>query len=79
MILHIIQAEVCGPHSLEVTFNNGTHKRVNLVPLLDGPVFAPLHDPAYFARVVVDPVLGTVVWPNEADLAPEAIHNLPTD
>jgi len=24
-------------------------------------------DPAYFARVVVDPVAGTVVWPNEAD------------
>jgi len=35
-----------------------------------------LRDPVYFARVVIDPVAGTVVWPNEADLAPEALYEL---
>jgi hypothetical protein len=39
-------------------------------------VFKPLHDPAYFARMTVDPVGGTVVWPNGADFAPEALYNL---
>jgi hypothetical protein len=76
VILHILEAIVCGPHSLLLTFNNGTRKRVNVFPLLDGPIFEPLRDPAYFARVVVDPVLGTVVWPNGADFAPEALHEL---
>ncbi len=76
MILHILDARVRGPHSLELTFNDGVHKQVNLLPLLDGPIFEPLLDPAYFARVVVDPVLGTVVWPNEADFAPDALHKL---
>jgi hypothetical protein len=79
MILHILQATVCGPHSLELVFNDGTRKRANLLPLLDGPVFEPLHDPEHFARVTVDPMLGTVVWPNEADFAPEATHELPEE
>lgn len=76
MILHIIEAKVCGPHSLELTFDDGTHKRVNVLPLLDGPVFEPLREPSYFARMVLDPVAGTVVWPNEADFAPEALYEL---
>ncbi len=60
MILHILEAEICGAHSLRLTFDDGTCKRVNLLPLLDGPIFEPLHDPDYFARVVVDPVEGKV-------------------
>ncbi len=79
MILHIVEATVCGPHSLRLTFNDGTRKRVNVLPLLEGPIFEPLHDPGYFARVVIDPVLGTVVWPNEADVAPEALYELPAE
>jgi hypothetical protein len=84
VILHIFEAEVCGLHSLRLTFGDGTRKRVNLLPLLDGPIFEPLHDSAYFARVVIDPVAGTVVWPNGADFAPEALYELeaeeePTD
>ena len=39
-----------------------------------GPVFEPLKDPAYFAQVTVDAELGTVVWPNGADLAPDALY-----
>jgi hypothetical protein len=79
MILHIIEAEVCGPQSLRVTFNDGVSKRVNLKPLLYGPVFEPLLNPGYFARVVVDPDCRTVVWPNGADLAPEALWDLPEE
>jgi hypothetical protein len=36
-----------------------------------------LLDPEYFARVVLDTECGTVVWPNGADFAPEALHDLP--
>ena len=76
MAVRIIEAKVCGPHSLYVVFNDGVHKRVNVWSLLDGPIFEPLQDPAYFARMTLDPVAGTVVWPNEADFAPEALHEL---
>lgn len=49
---------------------------MKLTPLLDGPVFLPLHDPAYFAQVKLDQECGTVIWPNGADLAPEEIYEL---
>lgn len=79
MILRIVEAKACGDHLLEITFSNGVRKRVNVLPLLEGPVVEPLRDPSFFARVTVDPVVGTVVWPNEADIAPEALYELPAE
>jgi hypothetical protein len=75
----IVKAERFGPHSLDLTFKDGTRKRVNLLPLLEGPVFEPLRDPTFFARVTLDPVAGTVVWPNGADIAPETLYELPAE
>jgi hypothetical protein len=37
-------------------------------------VFEPLRDPVYFARVELDAELGTISWPNGADVAPETLH-----
>mgnify|MGYP001591181633 CR=1 FL=1 len=79
MILHVIEASVVGPTSLVVLFNDGVKRRVNVSPLLHGSVFEPLNDPIYFATVTVDSKLGTVVWPNDADLAPEALYELPNE
>lgn len=78
-ILHILSAEVVGDHQLRLEFDDHTRKTVDLRPLLEGPVFEPLRGPGYFARVVVDPVCGTVVWPNGADFAPEALYDLPNE
>jgi hypothetical protein len=41
-------------------------------------VFAPLHDPAQFAAVRVNPELGTVCWPCGADLDPDVLYALVT-
>ena len=80
MILRILAAEVCGPHRLLLSFDDGTRAAVDVRPLLDdGPVFGPLLDREYFGRVTLDPVCGTVVWPNGADLAPEALRALVGD
>ena len=76
--LHILVAKVAGEHKLELEFSNGTTKVVDLGPLMSGRMFEPMKDPEYFARVSVDPISGTIVWPNGADLAPEALYELET-
>ena len=78
-ILKVVSAEVVGPHSQRVSFNNGVEKQVNLQPLLWGPVFEPLLDPTVFARMTLEPSFGVPTWPNGADLAPEALLELPDE
>jgi hypothetical protein len=75
----VVKVKACGAHSLDLTFKDGTRKRVNLLPLLEGPVLEPLRDPKYFATVELDSVAGTVVWPNGADIAPETLYKLASE
>jgi hypothetical protein len=59
---------------LWVRFSDGSGGEVDLSGELDGPVFEPLRDPAYFRRFALSPDLHTIVWPNGADVAPEFLH-----
>jgi hypothetical protein len=59
---------------LRLTFTDGLVREVDLSDDLWGPMAEPLKDPGYFARVRVDPELGTVVWPNGYDLDPDVLH-----
>ena len=76
-VVRVTAVELVGPHSLALRFNDRASRRVDLLPELEGPIFEPLRDPAYFSRVALDPVAGTVVWPNGADFAPEFFRELP--
>lgn len=56
-------------------FEDGTEGEVDLRSSLRGPVFEPLGDIEYFKQVRVDPEIGTIVWPNGADIAPETLYS----
>jgi hypothetical protein len=48
---------------------------VDLAPVLSfRNMFEPLRDSDYFAQVRVEPELGTVCWPNGADLDPDVLY-----
>lgn len=70
----IVHVEVTGDYDLRVVFDDGAVRDLSLEGQLDGPVFAPLRDPAVFARVEVDRECGTVTWPTGADLDPIVIY-----
>lgn len=76
-VLRIEAVQLVGPHELVLRFNDGVTRRVDLLPVLTGPVFLALRDVEFFSRVTLDPVAGTVVWPNGADFAPDYLRDLP--
>ena len=65
---------VVAPFTLEVTFKDGERREVHLDMSHRRGVFEPLKDPDYFAKAFVDQDLGTVCWPNGADIAPERLY-----
>ena len=75
MLIDIDEARAVGNHRLYLPFADGVEGEVDLDGFVrwEG-VFAPLRDPARFAEVRVDPDLGTVVWPNGADLDPDVLY-----
>lgn len=74
MILHIIRAEYLSGHRVHLWFNDRTDGIVDLADVLDGPIFEPLKDTAYFKQFRIEG--HTLVWDNGADFAPEYLHRL---
>lgn len=73
-LVHVVAAEVVGDHRLRLAFEDGAEGEVDLSTWRWHGVFEPLADPDYFLRVTLDDELGTIVWPNGADIAPETLH-----
>lgn len=73
-LVRVTSVEVVGDFSLRLGFSDGSSREVDLEDRLRGPVFEPLKNPQFFAQVRVDEELGTIVWPNGADLDPVVLH-----
>jgi len=58
---------------LYLEFADGTRGEVEMASRMFGPVFQPLKDPEYFARVTLTDY-GAPRWPNGVDLAPDALY-----
>jgi hypothetical protein len=72
LLIEATPMEDCVVH---VRFEDGTTADVDLSYLCDsGGVFEPLRDPGYFRRLRADPEAGTIIWPNQADIAPETLY-----
>jgi len=61
---------------VRLSFADRTTGIVDLGPWIEGRggVFAPLHDPVFFAQVFVDAEAGTIAWPNGVDLDPDMLY-----
>ena len=79
MLPSVIEVSQAGRYILRLRFDDGVEGEVDIgkTVTFDG-VFEPLRDPGYFSQVRVDPELGTIVWPNGADLDPLVLHSLVT-
>ena len=73
-LVHVTAVHVSGDHRLRLAFEDGTEGEIDLSTRAWRGVFAPFAEPEYFSRVSLDAELGTIVWPNGADIAPETLY-----
>jgi len=75
MLIDITEVQVVGRYVLRLCFEDGTVGDVDVAKLVEfRGVFSPLADDSEFARVRVNPELGTVTWPCGADLDPDVLY-----
>jgi len=74
MFLEVTSAKYLGGYRIEVVFNNGSTKVVDLQSHLTGAVFKPLKDKKYFRQFTIQ--FNTLAWANGADLAPEFLFEI---
>ena len=74
MLPKLREATYQGDYRVRLKFADGTEGEVDLANELWGQVFEPLKQKSLFAQLSLNEELGTVVWPNGADFAPEFLY-----
>lgn len=76
MLKDITEVKALPDHTLWVRFEDGVSGTLDFKSLARfRGVFAKLENPAEFAKVLVNPELGVVCWPNGADLDSDVIYS----
>ena len=71
----LVEATPLEEFNVQVRFEDGTEAEVDLSYLIErGGVFEQLRDPGFFRQLRADEEAGTIVWPNDADIAPETLY-----
>ena len=75
MLEDVVEVRVLGGHRVHLRFEDGVQGELDLGRIIRfRGVFAALKDEREFAKVRVDPELGTIVWPGGADLDPDVLY-----
>jgi Protein of unknown function (DUF2442) len=75
-IVYVTDVRCVGSYRLRLEFEDGNVGTLDFSEEEWEGVFEPLRDPGFFSRVQLDEDLGTIVWPNGADFAPETLHRM---
>ena len=79
MLKDITYVQPLENHCLHLRFEDGAEGNVDVTALVKFTgVFSPLRDRKYFRQVRVNPDLGTICWPNDADLDPDVLYAIVT-
>ena len=75
MLKDIVEARIVDGYRVHLRFEDGVEGDVDLGHLIRSEgVFAALRDPKEFARLTVNVEIGTICWPNGADLDPDVLY-----
>lgn len=77
MLKDITKVKPLGKFRLHLWFEDGINGVVDISQQVEfRGVFEPLNEPSYFEQVEVDKEIGTIRWPNGADLDPDVLYAL---
>lgn len=76
-LIDVTEVQPLENRNLDLKFADGLHAVVAMDRLIKdySGVFAALKDDSFFRQVRVDRELGTVVWPNGADVCPDVLYS----
>lgn len=74
MLDRIVAAEARPDYHVWIRFEDGLEGELSLAHLVGQGVFASWNDEAEFRKVFVDEESGTIAWPGDIDLAPDALY-----
>ena len=74
MLPRLREAKYRGDYRVWLKFADGVEGEVDLRDQVWGEMFEPLKDQEVFGAFVLHEELGTLVWPNGADFAPEFLY-----
>jgi hypothetical protein len=74
-IYKIVAVRCVRPYSIQIRFDNGIEKMIDLEPVLHGVMYGPLRERDLFEKVEIDPEVGTIQWPNGADFDPATLYH----
>ncbi len=72
MLLDIVDFDFLNEYKILLTFENGEKREFDCATLIDQKPFQVFEDKNYFKRAKIE--YGTLVWPNEIDIAPETLY-----
>ena len=75
MLKDLVEATALDGYRVRLRFEDGVEGELDLATIIrfEG-VFAPPQDLVRFRELSVDPALGTIYWPNGADLDPVVLY-----
>jgi hypothetical protein len=73
-MIWVTEAVYMKDYSIQIIFNDGVEKIVDLKNELDEGIFIPLKDKEYFKNFHIS--ANTIEWKNGADFAPEYLRSL---
>ncbi len=70
----VIEAKIIKDYTVELVFNDFKKGIIDLRKYLGRGIFKGLLDQKKFRQMKVDAELGTICWPNGADIAPDTLY-----
>jgi len=70
----VVEAKIIKDYTVEVVFDDLKKGIVDLRKHLGRGIFKELLNPKKFRQMKVDAELGTICWPNGADIAPDTLY-----